>query len=146
MDDTRSATGDLDLQLLNVDNIGDCTADPYGFGDGAHHVAFVVEYAWQYLYSTTKDWRIELPLMGITRVARSMFPALDYYRGINVVDDEGYATCFWWTWPVLLTYGTAMSVVVSVPFLLAQIAIRISVLVYQCTLVSKQLVKNLIVA
>ena len=142
-DNSRTATGIADLQLLNVNNIGDCAADPLGFGNGIRHVFYVFEVLWRTIYPGD-DWRETLDVMGSTDVMRDFMQDVDYYKDKDVLSTD-YRSCFYLTSPTLIFYTGLSSFQMFIYGFVVQAAIRTIHNIYVMMLLLKQLARTLVV-
>ena len=141
-DGSRSRTGDAGLRLLNVRNLGDCSADPVGFGHGLRHVFYIVEVAWRTMYPDD-DWRETLDVMGSTDMLRDMFEDVDYYKGKDILSTD-YRSCFTLTSLTLVFYVSLSPFYSFIYGFVIQAGIKTISNVYVILLLLKQLARTLV--
>ena len=142
-DAARSATGDMNLQLLNVNNIGDCTSDPLGFGNGIRHVFYVIEVMWTTIYPGD-DWRETLNVMGSTEFMRDFLSDIDYYKDKDVLSQD-FTACFYITSPTFMFYVALSSFNTFIYGFVIQTVIKTIQNIYVMMLLVKQLTRTLVI-
>jgi hypothetical protein len=142
-DSSRSATGEAGLQLLNVDNVGDCTEDPVGMGHGVRIVFYTIEMAWLTVFPES-DWRDDLNFFGSVDFFKTIFQDVDYYQGKDVLSKD-YTTCFNILWPNLMFYLGIMSFYSFAYGFVVQAVIKTVQNLYLVLLHAKELARTLVV-